>query len=372
MGIPKTSRKGKKAWRSNISSADVENYFVQTDKEARSGGSLTHLAPDSLFFVDKSKDFSIKRKIDKHRNKVLHCDSILQNNSFVPSIPSSKKKTKSPFKPAQNPTFSKSDQKAIGADQKAVGALFDIWGNSNAKVEEGKENKRSKRKPKTPVIPAVEVEAPGCSFNPSFEEHQDALAVAVAQEMQKVYKKELEPQPLPSVVPDNTVDEEDLYFLDVDNGTDEDLDANDSELNATSQGPRPSKIRKLTRAELNRKARRQEQLKVEAEKRKREQSKRDIECLADIIKDIEVEDEEKARRRLRRAVARQERLAKGPPRLGRYKFEPDPLQVLLSEEVTGSIRKLKGCCTLARDRFKSLQKRGYFAPRLQKRRKAKK
>jgi hypothetical protein len=48
---------------------------------------------------------------------------------------------------------------------------------------------------------------------------QDALAVAVADEMQKIYKKELEPLPVPSRVPADAVavDEEDvsrsLYFF---------------------------------------------------------------------------------------------------------------------------------------------------------------
>ena len=40
------------------------------------------------------------------------------------------------------------------------------------------------------------------------------------------------------------------------------------------------------------------------------------------------------------------------------------LQVLLSEEVTGSLRKLRPTATLTRDRFKSLQRRGIIEPRV--------
>ncbi|XP_057523289.1 zinc finger BED domain-containing protein DAYSLEEPER-like isoform X1 [Amaranthus tricolor] len=43
-------------------------------------------------------------------------------------------------------------------------------------------------------------------------------------------------------------------------------------------------------------------------------------------------------------------------------FEPAPTRVLLTEAITGSLRKLKACCTLARDRFKSLEKRGIIVP----------
>jgi hypothetical protein len=50
-------------------------------------------------------------------------------------------------------------------------------------------------------------------------------------------------------------------------------------------------------------------------------------------------------------------------------------QVLLSEEISGSLRRLKGVPMLARDRFAALQKRGVIEPRLpagaQKRRRRK-
>lgn len=41
-----------------------------------------------------------------------------------------------------------------------------------------------------PKIKGVEVDMPGCSFNPEEEQHQDAIAEAVAAEMAKVYAKE--------------------------------------------------------------------------------------------------------------------------------------------------------------------------------------
>lgn len=40
------------------------------------------------------------------------------------------------------------------------------------------------------------------------------------------------------------------------------------------------------------------------------------------------------------------------------------MQVLLSSEITGSLRKLKAAPMLAKDRFKSLQKGGIIEPRL--------
>ncbi|XP_011622639.1 uncharacterized protein At2g40430 [Amborella trichopoda] len=352
----KSSRKGKKEWRSNISSADVDEYFEKATKDALSGGSLTHLPDQSLFFIDKDKDFSIKRKIEKHREKVLRCDSILQRSTLVQKVPSSKRKPKK-SKAKVLPKEKLNTIKTTEADQDSNATVLDIWDNKEGDTKAKKKSKRS-------VIPAVEIEPPGCSFNPSTDDHQDSLAVAVADEMQKVYRAELGPQPVPRRVHGTKIDEEDMYFLDVDDTNDEDL-KNDEDLendDNVAHEHRPLKNKRLTQVELNRRARRKEQLKAESEAKKQENISKEIDCLPDIIKEITKEDEEKHKRLVRRTVARLERLRKAPPRLGKHKFEPEPVQVLLTEELTGSIRTLKGCCTLARDRFKSLEKRGLVVP----------
>jgi nucleolar protein 53 len=50
----KGSRKGKKAWRSNIKTDDVEEFFEQQTRDAHSGAAaIPSLPSDSLFFVDK-------------------------------------------------------------------------------------------------------------------------------------------------------------------------------------------------------------------------------------------------------------------------------------------------------------------------------
>ncbi|KAK0592428.1 hypothetical protein LWI29_018916 [Acer saccharum] len=149
------------------------------------------------------------------------------------------------------------------------------------------------------IIPAVEVEAPGCSFNPAYESRQESLAQAVAEEMQKVYQNELGPEPIPFTVPGHAIDDEDRYFLEVDNASDDEGNVENLSENAQEKS------------------------------------------LPDIIQEIAKENEENKKRHMRRLVAKQERLKVRPPRLGRHKFEPAPTQVLLSEEINGSLRKLK-------------------------------
>ncbi|KAH7679152.1 nucleolar protein 53 [Dioscorea alata] len=355
----KGSRKGKKAWRANISTADIEDYFDNTTKEALAGVSAP---PQSLFYENKSDDLPPKRKIEKKREKVLNYELILQKNEFVQPVPSStlkrslkRKKEKACVDKSQALVTSKVDE-GLNSEN------LDLWSEKDEINGKIKKNVASH-------IPAVEVEPPGCSFNPPFEAHQDSLAQAVAVEMQKIYKRELQPEPVPLIVTGEVLEEEDRYFLDADDGNendvDEDADNTADELNAQ----RKSIVKRVTRVELNRRARRKEQLRTEAEAKKINHVHKEIDCLSDIIEEIAKEDEEKNRRHVRRKVARQERLKSGPPRLGKLKFEPAPPQVLLTEEISGSLRKLKGCCNLSRDRFKSIQKRGLLAPyKIKKRR----
>nr|KJB74393.1 hypothetical protein B456_011G293300 [Gossypium raimondii] len=333
----KTSRKGKKAWRANISTEDIHDFFEKSTKDALSGGSLTSAPTESLFFIDKSQDLSVKKKIEKKREKVLRVDSMLKKNPFVEAVPSSKQKSsKKKKKEALN---AKDVVQDVPKDETVPDSgMVPIWGDG------------------------VEVEPPGCSYNPTFDSHQDSLAQAVAEEMQKAYKIELGPQPVPLTVMGEVVDEDDKYFIEADDGNDDQMDEENLSEDDKATEKRPLKTKRVTRVELNKRARRKEQQKKEAEAKKAVEFSKDIDNLPDILQEIAKEDEEKQKRHLRKAIAKQERLKACPPRLGKYKFQPAPPQVLLSEELTGSLRKLKGCATLARDRFKSLEKRGLIPP----------
>ena len=49
-------------------------------------------------------------------------------------------------------------------------------------------------------VAAVEVDAPGCSYNPDRVQHQDAVAAAVAAEVRKALERDLAAQPPPRTV----------------------------------------------------------------------------------------------------------------------------------------------------------------------------
>ncbi|KAH0735765.1 hypothetical protein KY285_011472 [Solanum tuberosum] len=387
MGKNKSSRKGKKAWRANISTEDIEDFFDNSTKDALSGSSLAQVPSDSLLcrqiqreiteFSDNllqnfcfggiiqeycvlRTNLSVKRKIEKHREKVLRCDSMLQSNAFVEPVPSStgkKSKKKSKLQIAKD--TAQQDQKDLaGGDS----GMVDIWDDKGDLVI------KTKKKPKYSVIPAVEVEPQGCSFNPPSESHQDALACAVADEMQKIYRNELAPEPIPLIVPGEAVNTvllvlltmavadaswamfsytryeyalkihfPQMYFLEADSGSDRENE-NLVEDGKTDLDKRPQKPKMLTQVEKNRRARCKEQLKAEAEATKAAQLSKEIDSLPDIIQEIEKEEGEKQKRHLCRVTAIKEKLKSCPPCLGKRKFVPAPAQVLLSEEITGSLR----------------------------------
>lgn len=366
----KTSRKGKREWRKNIGTAEVDTFVEQEALVNRSGGALDHVPSEALFFVDTSKDTQTARKVDKHRAKVLHADSILERNALIPVLKEpghtgKKRKDRDHAMPlGAKPKPTEVVEPKPASKGKGLG-FFDAWGSDEA----GKAKKVVKRE--TISAPAVEVDLPGCSYNPSFHDHQEALGVAVADEMKKVINKELQPEPVQMHVAGDALTEEDMFFLDVDK-EDNEGEEEGEEAGAGDSQSKGKKFKKLTRADINRKARRREVLKADSERIKKQKLKLDIQKLPEIEESIKEEDDEKEIRRIRRIVSREEKRALGPPRLGRHKFKPEPRQVLLSSELTGSLRKLKAYPVLIRDRFRSLQRRGIVEPRVPLKRKEKK
>ncbi|KAJ7298060.1 hypothetical protein O6H91_Y019200 [Diphasiastrum complanatum] len=128
MGKAKTSRKGKKAWRKNISTQDVDEFVEKAAREARSGGPLLDLPDDSLFFVDKSKDERLEPKRNKHRIKVLHCDSILQRNSLIaPLLEPRKRNRKRKLRDVAKPVVKGAQSNILKNPVEERNQAYDIW-----------------------------------------------------------------------------------------------------------------------------------------------------------------------------------------------------------------------------------------------------
>lgn len=86
---------------------------------------------------------------------------------------------------------------------------------------------------------------------------------------------------------------------------------------------------KKTRTQRNREKRRREAEAAVGAKKSLKKQRRDLDCLKLLQRDIEQDETERTARAARRAADREEAARQGPPRLGRHKFEPAPLQVAL-------------------------------------------
>lgn len=233
-----------------------------------------------------------------------------------------------------------------------------------------------KRRQVVPPVaaPAVEIDAPGCSVNPDRELHQDAVAVAVAAEMRKVYDKDLQPTaPVARVDWDPEQDELDMLVVDGEESDEEeernggeDEDEIEEGRGMSAAARRAAEAKKKTQKDRNREARRRAEEEAAAARRREKRQRHELSQLKHITAEVEETLAEREARLERRRADEAERAAAEPPRLGKLRFEPLPVQVMTTEELEdtkGSLRKLKPTAVLAKERFKSLQRRGVIEPR---------
>jgi hypothetical protein len=186
------------------------------------------LQDDQLFVLDTEPSQSVLGKIAKRRKKEakplrsqLVLEAIGQGIQAV-NPGASKHKTRGALpRPQQQaaehlsaaaPAKQRGKQRGKQQQQRQA-ALGDVWqAPSAAPVDQMQDflpemrstaYKTSLRKHRSahvsaaPLIKAVEVDPGGCSFNPDVEQHQDAVALLVEQEMRKVLRQELAPKAPP-------------------------------------------------------------------------------------------------------------------------------------------------------------------------------
>lgn len=78
-------------------------------------------------------------------------------------------------------------------------------------------------------------------------------------------------------------------------------------------------------------------------------------------------DESKTMERQAKKKAADEQKQMGPIRLSNYKYEPQEIEIKLSDELSGNLRNLKQEGSLLEDRFKSLQRRNLIEVRVPQR-----
>jgi len=246
---------------------------------------------------------------------------------------------------------------------KSSKSAYDLWEGEGAAPKASQKGRKRGRVDYTPsVLPAVDLPSEGASYNPSLNSYLD-YASKIARQEKEAKRQEDRLHKSLAVGRGETEGEalhEDMDILrDAVYGNYADVKDETGEIDIGEEAPNPSlrvtkpKTAKQKRAELKKKAEKQMRMKSKEDKRK----KNELGQMKRIGKEVVGSEERRAvvleARRLRRAVSN---LTKRK-RLGRGQFEEYAEPVLLPEELTGSLRRIKQQGSILQERVKSLQKR---------------
>ncbi|XP_062242381.1 ribosome biogenesis protein NOP53 [Platichthys flesus] len=404
----RVNRNKKKNWNKYSDINDVESFLNDVRHQERTtGGLLSEKSDESLFFLDIGEPKKAEQKVPEtvwgktRRGKParpLRIDLILQHDSLVQppkdvlahQQPNAKKLRRIAQKSEhlvakgvlprrlkrlqrRKPVIEGPKKVVTEANNYPERGYYDIW-EQETKVsgdpwylqQTGK--KRVKRpdklNEKPSLLPAVEVIAAGGSYNPDFFSHQALLQEAHEVEVKKKKADDKLERQLAVNKEDtatlDTVLQEEVEGL-VEEDEEEEMapieeDDDDAVVGAIASGEKKTeKQRKKEKAEKIK-----DQLRL-ADRREIDQKQQlfQLRSIKASVKEQEQNTEEKQKIR----KANQEAEKSQPRRLGRLKFQPQDMEVQLSDELAGSLRQLKPEGSVAKDRFKSLQKRNLIEPR---------
>ncbi|XP_062919671.1 ribosome biogenesis protein NOP53 [Mobula hypostoma] len=395
----------KKNWTKHSDVKEVEEFLEDVRLQERTvGGLVSEKTDDSLYFVDTGNE---KKDLihNKGKLKPLWVDLVLQSDSKVAppkdilahQIPNSRKLRKKAdqekrfgiVRRKERLLFARLKKPAViakpSANNDPTRGFYDLWSNTSPldKELEGKEEwfleqtkrKRQKRPEKLNQRPsqvsAIEVIAPGGSYNPTFEAHQALLLTAHEVEVKKLRAEEkIDRQlSLPSstelATKETVLEELCQGLLEDSEGEEHEGTVPAGDHTETGDGHVWNAASSEKKTERDRK--KEKQLKIQDQKLKqlkqaqeRQQQLFRLRSIKGEVRQLEVE---LAKRKAGRAEKRRAEASK-PRRLGRLKYEDPDLEVKLSDELVGSLRALKPEGSILGDRFKSLQKRNLIEPRL--------
>ncbi|XP_062329122.1 ribosome biogenesis protein NOP53 [Osmerus eperlanus] len=396
----RVNKNKKKNWNKHSDIQDVEEFLDDVRLQERAtGGLISEKSDESLFFLDvgeqrKPIQEEPEEKGKRRRSKPLRIDLILQHDSLVPAPkdimayqqPNAKKlrrtaerlehlaaKGKMPRRQKRllnrrAATAATATKKQPVANNHPDRPYYDLWGAEAKETAdpyflEQTGKKRVKRpeklneKPST--LPAVEVIAPGGSYNPEFFSHQALLLEAHEVEVKKL-KQELRLEKQLAVNREDTATEETVFQEQVEGLLEEEEGEEPNEEDEMPVGAVPQE----KKTEKQRKKERMEKIKEQQQHSLRTLTERHQQLfqLRSIQASLKQRDQT-TRERQKRRRAKMEAQKSLPRRLGRLKFQASDLDVQLSDEIPGSLRTLKPEGSILKDRFKSMQKRNLIEPR---------
>ncbi|KAK7882791.1 hypothetical protein WMY93_028965 [Mugilogobius chulae] len=406
----RVNKNKKKNWNKHSDVNDVEDFLEDVRLQERTtGGLLAEKPDDGLFFLDIGKPKKTEEKAPEpeegkkrkgRSSRPLRIDLILQPDSLVPppkdvlsyQQPNAKKVRRSEHLAAKGAVprrqklllnrriVPRTTKNAVTeANNNPNRDYYDIWGQETKDTADPWYLQQTKKKlvkrpeklnAKPSELPAVEVIAPGGSYNPDFFAHQSLLQEAHDIEVVK-QKEELKLERQLAYNKDDAATEETTFKEQVqglveEEDNDEDLSSDlDEEDNEEEEDGAVGAIA-VAQKKTERQRKKERAEKVKEQRRlaeKQEVEKRQQLFQLRTIKTTIKKQDEKTKEKQTKRKAKQEAQKSQPRRLGRLKFQPQDMEIQLSDELAGSLRRLKPEGSVLKDRFKSLQKRNLIEPR---------
>lgn len=398
--------------------SEVNEVLEEKRFEERTGGNVADKPDDALFTLDTNigSEISDKRK-QRRENKKLKCFAILEGlpgapdpvplrnftltpeqreNPIVKDMKMKKikagkiqKKHLDRVKDRKNYLEKKESMKEEAKTRRRTKFDFDLWADED-KVEDEKlpskdwvnteamihsaigTSQHVPRFSKTRTIStgtklaAVEVPDSGASYNPSLEEHQELLWKAAMVEIdkekehQKIERLTTGMFPSRDKAPTAESRMKEMAEGIVELGDDHEKEAEQAEDNIEKVvvGNKPKTRRQL-------RDKRKKMFEDQRKEREKNVKTREIEIsrIKSIKKQLKSDESKTLEKQEKKKAAAEEKLL-GPVRLSNYKYEPQEIEIKLSDELTGNLRNLKQEGSLLEDRFKSLQRRNMIEVRV--------
>jgi len=419
----KASKKNKKSWRKNVDMTDINEFLEEKRFEERVGGSFSERPDEELFSIEKESTTE-PVKHDRKKEMKLKC---LANLEGLPGAPDPMPIRNHTLKPEEreNPIVKdmklkkirsgkiqkkyleskanrdhamqlKESKKDESMTRRRTKFDFDLWGSSEdssslpssdwVKTEaliHSAQNTgtfvpkmaKSRKTNTGTLIPAVEVPDAGASYNPNVEDHQSLLWKAAIVEIEKEKENQKLERQTTAMFPSrkNAPTEKD-YIQEMSegivelNGVVENEEKEEETIEKSENEKDPSLKCSLTQKPKTRKQKRDQRKRMfEEQKKDRDRNTKiretEISRVKSINKKLKADEEQAALNEAKRKEALEKKMS-GPLQLSNYKYEPQEIEIKLSDELTGNLRNMKQEGSLLEDRFKSLQRRNMIEVRV--------
>jgi len=245
----------------------------------------------------------------------------------------------------------------------------DDWYQSQRKKPKLYSDERSAESIKPSARAAIELPVAGASYHPDYESHQELLREALEfhtrkadrrkklQRMMPQFKKQ--PEPLVYEESDEDNGENGMDVEEEEGGSRDGVSGSKEEEEKVNLAHVPRKSKEDREQELRL---RRHQSALDAIARKKQEN-REWNAFKSMVRDIEDNEMVKEARRSARQEVEEERDAIRIRRIGPAHYQHKEPEVLLTDELPGSLRALKPTSSVLQDRFDSLQRRNMVETR---------